>query len=67
MKDAETEARWRDQQLVENGLLDEGESTETAHNDYIKEMRKPFTGIERQMLRYSAGLFPPQPKPPKED
>ncbi len=56
MKDREIEGRWRDQQLVENGLLDPGESTETAHIDYTKRMRKPFTPIERQLIRYSLGL-----------
>lgn len=52
MSDVEIEARWRDQQLEENGLLDPGESTETAHYDYVKRMRAEFTPAERQMIRY---------------
>ena len=52
MSDAEIEARRRDQQIEENGLLDPGQSTETAHNDYTKRMQAEFTPVERQTLRF---------------
>lgn len=55
-KDTEHEAQWRDSQLFENGLLDPGQPTETASIDYNRCMRKPFTLLERQMIRYALGL-----------
>ena len=51
MKDCELEARWRDQQLEDNGLLDPGQPTETAHILYTRRMRAPFTALERQLIR----------------
>ena len=58
MADAEIEARWRDHQLKDNGLLDPGQSTETAHNDYTKCMQAEFTPAERQMLRFMITALP---------
>lgn len=45
------EANWRDLQLEKFGLLDEGQPTETAHNEYVERMSAPFTAVERRMIR----------------
>ena len=49
--EAEIEARRRDRELEEAGVLEPGESTETAHNDHVRAMRAEFTPEERAIIR----------------
>lgn len=57
-QDAQDEARWRDRQLEENGLLDPDQPTETAHVEYTRAMRREFTPLERQLIRQALGISP---------
>lgn len=56
--DARDEAWQRQHVMLDWGLLDPGQSTEFAHNEYVRAMREPFTPLERQQIRAALGLGP---------
>ena len=59
LEDREFEARLRDWKLVDAGLLDEGQPTETATIDYNQKMVALFTAMDRREIRYILGLRRP--------
>ena len=52
MKEAEMEARRRDMDAENFGLLDEGQPTLTAHLDHVRSMVAEFSATERRLIRH---------------
>ena len=52
MNEAEWEARLRDKRLLDDGLLDPDQPTETAHRDHVRKMEAEFSPLERRLIRH---------------
>lgn len=55
-EDRELELAIEHHRLVDNGLLDPGQSTEYAHILYQRRLNAPFSVEERRLIRVALGL-----------